>query len=275
MLIETLPMQMRRGYVSPDAMIFFKCAERAGEQMLDSVTKLKYHMKIMNLDQDIIDWFGPPNFNGFMQFNIPHAIRIQNDDSGLTFVDMSGFNFDATKVLLLAATTINRETLPGDNKQTRVAFGTAGFGNVLTNSMQANMHINFTAASLSDGSDSETLSINSNNLPGGGMNLPPDTLGVVYVLWDGPNQVLTGKFLNIDGSIYNDGSQDFILNETTGLTNGQVEVIMRNTSRLTNAEYYSVVAAKYDVVPNLLDQKLSQWGAESVKGHKGWPDLIN
>ena len=267
-------MQQRRGFVSRDAKIFIPFDETDGNEANDSITGFKYNPLITTMDQEALDFFGPPNLDGFLQHNIPYAARIQNDDSKLpTFVDIENIIFDVEKVILISAIVINRESSPGDGNQTRIAFGVAGYGNVISNSMQLAMHISFTAGSLPDGTDAETVSLRSVDQPGGGMSAPPDTLGIVYLVWDGPNDTLFGKFLNMDGTVYNDGSQDFSLTITQPLTNGQKLISFRNMSRLTNADYYSAVAAQYNAVPDNLDAKLAQWGVESVKGNKGFPDL--
>lgn len=274
MSIKSRLAQQRNGYISKACKVFMKCQETSGKHAYATVGQYRYDPLITTTDPVALAFFGPPNGDGFVSFDTPNAVRIQNDDSKLpTDIKIDQIEFDARKVILIAATVINRETAPGDGNQTRVAFGTAGYGNVLSNSIQLSMHLSLTIASLEDGSDAETVSLRSVDLPGGAMSPPADTLGIVYLLWDGPTGTLSGKLLNIDGTVFNDGAQNFELSITQPLTNGQTLFNIPNMGRLSNGDYYSVVAAQYDKIPKDLDVKLGQWGEESVKGNKGFPDF--
>ncbi len=274
MTVNSRLVQQRNGKISGSCKIFLKCQERSGLHAYDAVGKYRYDPTITTTDPVALDFFGPPNGDGFVRFDIPNAVRIQNDDSKLPAdIQIDHIEFDARKVILIATTVINRETIPADGNQSRVAFGVAGYGNVLSNSMLTSMHLSLTVSSLPDGSDAETVAIRSASEPGGPMAVPADTLSIIYILWDGPTGTLSGKLLNLDGTVFNDGLQDFTLSITQPLTNGQSIFKFNNMSRLTNGDYYGIAAAQYDGIPKDLDLKLGQWGTELVKGNKGFPDF--
>jgi len=252
-------MQQRRGYISKNCALFFKCNESSGDFITDSVQNVKYKPSSPSLLKQHIDTFGSPNNDGFVAFNTANSVRIQNDTSNLpTPMDLKGTSFNPLTDVILLAAVVSSIGAPS-----RVNLGVVEFDDSISNSMLvSNMHATF---GFTD--DSKQVSGSPDMLA------PLNSKNILYIIWDGPSSTITAELLGFDGLPYNDGTQNFTLSLTESLSPPRSVFTPGNFSRLTNGDYYSIVLASYDAIPSNLRVKLAQWGTEAVKGNKGFPDF--
>lgn len=200
-----------------------------------------------------------------------NGVWIQNDSStNPAYLDLAGVEFQTTESYVLAATVKTKAATFDANKfQPRINFGAAlGSANILTVSFAGGMHMILQIADA-NGNNRDTLQITSS----GTMLLPENFECVIYVAWNGATNTLTCKAINLDGTVYNDGTQDFVLTGTMTPANTVFkpqESFGDFISRWSRSIYYCVAGAKYSTMPNHLDAKLAQWGKEAIKGNKGW-----
>jgi hypothetical protein len=242
-------MQCRRGYVSPDTKLLFKCAETSGI-IRDSVAGVGYDPSSVG--------------DGSTAFNNPYSVRLTNDSGAARTPLEHNLTFNTRKVILLAA-VVNQK-----GSGTRVNLGVSDGGsnrNVFSISLFTNMHQTFMIDDVDYDSSTPINELLAN-----------DTPHVIYLLWNGLGSTpsiagtLSSKALNMDGSVYTPVVTPFSLSDNTVLIPNET-FTPDNYSRLNGADYYSVFAKEIDYLPDDLDYKLAQWGSQALLGYKGAPRL--
>lgn len=240
-MIETLTMETRAGVISDKCKMLYKMSETSGDFVKDTVTGAVYNPSAV----------GPL---GSISFDVANAVRIENNGSDSTPMDHN-IVVDTRKVFILAAHLTTR-----DPTGSRVNLGVAGLDNVASASGKNSFHITF-------GSPSEQLQVSP-----GSLVLPNDTDMTLYIAWNGAgssasvNGEMTGKVLNADGTVYNNGVSDYDLALSGIITPDSLA--LGNFSRLFGADYYEIGAWEYDTMPSFLDAKLAQWGEQARAGFK-------
>lgn len=231
---------------------------------MDLPNSVKFHMRMDErsglyvTDQVSSATYNPSTTgtNGEISYNVTNAATIINNEEGLATPILHTVTLNTTKVCLLAA-CIKQNGSSG----TRVAIGTVGSGAVLTNSTSGGLHGYFI-----NGADGVGIDMTAN------YELYDNTNPLVhYVLWDG-STTLTVKVINLNGVVYNNGTNDLVRTNTG--TWSANSVAPAQTSRLDGGHYYGITCWELDYLPNKLDLKLANWGNLMVAGHKGAIDLI-
>lgn len=256
-------MDCRNQVISDDTKLFFPFND-VRTPLIDSVSGTTY-------DPTAVGKTTP----GTVSFDAQNAVNIVNGFDGSTSVKVPlahNLTFSTRKVILLAA--VVNQVAVGGIEGTRVNLG-VGDGlsgdekSLFSLSLVGSFHASIT--DMGSAVYSQSLGVqkllNNDGVP-----------NVIYLLWDGIGSsasvagTVTAKALNMDGSVFNDGVDDFsIIDDTVIFTNDSFSP--NKYSRLTSADYFCMMAKEIDYLPRHLDYKLAQWGANAINGFKGAPRL--